>query len=74
MNMTTYNGKQTNYKPKYPEHIWLVCVAYESRSGAEVTSRSKPMTYKEAHKRRKEYEALKKGTRVWVEKKVFALE
>jgi hypothetical protein len=46
----------------------VLCIEYVTQGGSKVIGRSKPTTYKAAHRKRKEYLALGKGERVWVER------
>ena len=58
---------------QHQDKSYVLCVEYESERGGKVIGRSAPTTRKAAYRRKREYVALKKGTRVWVEKKPFML-
>lgn len=52
----------------YLKH-YVLCIEYLSGGGAKVIGRSPPTTRKAAYKKKREYVALKKGLRAWVEKR-----
>ena len=45
----------------------ILCISYTNHGGAKTIMRSSPLSYKEAYRRKREYEALKKGDACWVE-------
>ena len=58
---------------RYNKTQYILFIEYISCEGKKVITKSKPTTWKSAHRRKRECIALKKGTRVWVEKKPFTL-
>jgi len=57
----------------HQEKCYVLCIEYDTQGGGKVIGRSAPTTRKAAHRKRRECLALKKGLRVWVEKKEFKL-